>query len=163
MLLDELFENDQDHQNQLEKTGFWGKQGAGCLFLATSTGRICFSLRSLMVLEPHTWGTWGGAIDEGETPEQAVHREVEEETFTTIDILHTIPLYVFTSGTFKYHNFLVVVDDEFTPNIDDPRNWETEGYKWVEFGEWPSPLHPGAAALLKDSNSMTTIQNIISK
>ena len=58
-----IIENDSEHRAELNRTGFWGKQGAGCIILAKDTGRICLPHRSQYVEQPGTWGTWGGAID----------------------------------------------------------------------------------------------------
>jgi 8-oxo-dGTP pyrophosphatase MutT (NUDIX family) len=145
-----------EHGHYLEKTGFWGKRGAGCLFLAKDTKRICISHRSGSVLEPNTWGTWGGAIDSSETPEESVKREAYEEAGYKGDF-ELIPLFVFKSPSgFQYHNFLFVVDSEFTPLL----NWETQGFSWIEYPNWPSPLHPGMVALLNDPDSVSTIENM---
>lgn len=149
-----LFENDADHQAALRDTGFWGKQGAGCIIVAKNTGRILLPHRSAHVLEPHTWGTWGGAIDSDEDPQEAARREVEEEAGYS-GSADLIPLAVFQKGNFKYHNFLAVVNDEFRPQL----NWETQDYDWFEFGDWPSPLHMGLEWLLQKDG--TKIKNII--
>ena len=143
-------ENDAEHAEALKQTGFWGRQAAGCVFVAKDTGRFCIAHRSAAVQEPGTWGTIGGAIDESEDPAEAVRREVAEETGYTGD-MQLIPLMVFRAptGSFKYHNFLAVVSTEFTPDL----NWETQAYAWFKFGEWPSPLHPGLKSLLADSAS----------
>lgn len=142
-------EQDKKHQETLEDTGFWGKAGAGSLVLAVRTKRILFALRSKHVQEPLTWGTWGGAIDEGEDPKYAARRELQEEAGYRGHILELLPLWVFrdVETGFKYFNFLAAVEDEFTPRLD----WENSGYKWVEAGKWPTPLHPGAKLLLRNS------------
>lgn len=152
-----ISESDADHRAQLVKTGFYGKQGAGCIILALDTGRICLPLRSQYVEQPNTWGTWGGAIDSGESPEVAVMREVREEAGYTGPI-ELIPLYVFEhSSGFKYYNFLALVEEEFKPKLD----WETAEYDWFEYGNWPQPLHNGLKLLLNDRNSVQVIQQYI--
>lgn len=142
-----------DHGEALEKTGFWGRAGAGCIILALETGRILLPKRSEFVEQPHTWGVWGGAIDPNEDPAEAAQREAHEEAGANIHQM--IPLYVFhdAKSGFRYYNFLGLVDKEFTPNL----NWETEGYSWVNFGDWPKPLHFGLKALLSDSASAEKI------
>ena len=141
-------QGDAEHWRTLAQTGFWGKQGAGAIFLARDTGRLLIAHRSRSVEQPGTWGTWGGAIDdpEGETPKDAVKREVAEESGYR-GRFDLIPLYVFQKGAFKFHNFLVIVDCEFTPKLD----WENQGYRWVEYGDWPKPMHFGLASLIKNS------------
>jgi len=143
--------NDELHGGALSRTGFWGKQGAGCIFMAKTTGRLLLPLRSMMVLQPGTWGVWGGAIDSGENPAKAVKREATEEVGYRGIIEKLIPLYVYEDkqSGFKYHNFLAIVDDEFDPRL----NWETDKYKWVEYGQWPHPLHFGLKALIQHSGN----------
>lgn len=147
--------DDHLHRDALRKTGFWGSQGAGCLFMARSTGRFLVAHRSAHVQEPNTWGTWGGAIDRDEDPVEAVKREAHEETGFTGQI--TIePLFVFKKDKFRYSNFLCIVDEEFTPRLD----WENQGFEWCEYGEWPKPLHFGLVSLLNDSASASTMQRL---
>ena len=143
----------------LRETGFWGRAAAGCLILARETGRILIPHRSEHCQQPNTWGTWGGAIDSGESPEQAVLRELAEEAGLAAPE-EIIPLFVFehTSG-FRYYNFLVTVSAEFEPNI----NWETQGFEWFVFGDWPDPAHFGLIALLSDTASHTILQNYAQK
>jgi 8-oxo-dGTP pyrophosphatase MutT (NUDIX family) len=153
--------SDSDHAQALRQTGFWGKQGAGALILAKSTGKILVPFRSAYVLQPNNWGVWGGAIDPGEDPKEAAKREMKEEVgYRGFDII-MIPLYIFhdQKSGFKYYNFLAVVDDEFTPNL----NWETEKFQWIEFDKIGqlTPLHFGLKALLQHSGNV--IRRVISK
>ena len=146
---DLFLENDQEHRQALKRTGFWGRRGAGCIILAKNTGRFCIAHRSSKVEQPGTWGTWGGAIDEGEDPARAAQREVAEEAGYS-GAMKMVPLYVFKHKSgFTYYNFLAIVEREFQPRLD----WETQGYDWVEYGAWPSPLHPGLQAVLSDAPS----------
>lgn len=113
--------------------GFYGNQGAGVLFFARSTCRFLLLLRSAWVNEPHTWCTPGGKVDAGETPLQAAKREVQEESGATIANEGNLqPLYVFKSpnGTFEYHNYIGIVENEFTPTLSDR---ESDDYKWLTF------------------------------
>jgi len=141
MDLDEEF----GHAEALAETGFWGRRGAGCVVYARSTGRLLLARRSCDVLEPGTWGTWGGAVEEGADAAACAARELEEETGCS-RIVEMVPVYEFVdaSSGFRYSNFLAVVDDEFVPKL----NWENDGFAWVEQGEWPSPLHFGLADLI---------------
>jgi 8-oxo-dGTP pyrophosphatase MutT (NUDIX family) len=125
------------------------------LFQARDTGRILFAHRSGAVLEPETWGTWGGAIDEGENPAVAAAREAQEEAGFNPNQGDIIPMYVFKHPSgFQYFNFLVLTDTEFEPHL----NWESQDFEWVRFGDWPQPLHPGAVSLLSDQQSLAIMK-----
>lgn len=153
-----LMEGEEDHWAARRETGFFGRQGAGCIILARSTNRILIAQRGHGCEEAGTWGSWGGAIDDGESPVEAVRREVAEETGADVEIEEIVPLYVFQKGTFRYSNFLVIVPEEFHPRII---NWETANYEWCEFGHWPHPLHFGLQALFADKPSMKKIESVI--
>lgn len=143
---------EQVHGRALEETGFWGHAAAGCVFMARSTGRIMLSHRSKHVLEPHTWGTWGGAIDVTEDPKEAVRREALEEAGVR-QPLQLVPLLVFQSSRFRYSNFLAIVEEEFDPEL----NWETQGAQWTALDALPEPLHPGVQALMAHGPSVETL------
>ncbi len=148
--------SDDLHQDALDKTGFWGETGAGCLLLEETTKTFCLSHRSSEVQEPGTWGTWGGAIDQGESPERAVRREIKEET-GYMKKVRLLPLMVFTKGSFRYHNFLALVPKQFVPDL----NWESQDYTWCKWGKWPKPLHKGLRKLLADPVSISTIRKFL--
>lgn len=143
-------ENDADHAETLSKTGFWGKQGAGSIVIARSTGNILLPHRSRSVQEPNTWGVWGGAIDQDENPAEAAKRELQEEAGYS-GTINIIPLSVFQKNNFKYYNFLAIVDDEFVPKL----NGETQNYTWTTLDNLPKPLHFGLEWVLsKDCNKI---------
>ena len=156
-------ENDSDHNAALQRTGFWGKKGAGSLIMSRVTGRFLIQLRGDYVEEPNTWGTWGGAVDEGKTPEQGALTEFEEETGkSSDDVREIIPVYVFKHPSgFEYHNFIITVDDEFTPRPGREHEWEINGFKWVNYGQFPKPFHFGLNLLLQ--NGKSKIEDIIKK
>ena len=107
--------------------GRWGNVGAGILPYCPSTKRYLIPLRSDDVLEPNTWGIWGGKIEDHDNGiEKTAIREFREETNYKGDI-KIKSISVFKSDNFQYHNFLGIIDNEFTPELD----WETSGYKWM--------------------------------
>jgi len=166
MYLRHLFEveDETEHWGTLKRTGFYGKQGAGSIPFCKNTRRFLIARRSRWVEEPGTWGTWGGAVNRGETPEQTAIRELHEESdyHGKIDL---VPLYVFTSGSLRYSNYLATVEHEFAPHPHQPfplPGWETSGFRWCEFGHWPRPLHFGLRAVLNDPASIATIEKVMS-
>lgn len=144
------FANDADEK-------FWGNVGAGCLPICTLTKRILLNYRSIYVNEPHTYGLFGGKIDDDESPEEAARREMYEESRYT-GKLKLIPVYVFhnSNNTFQYHNFLGIVDHEFKPKL----NWESDNFKWITFDELMNieSKHPGLELLLEDEESINEIK-----
>jgi 8-oxo-dGTP pyrophosphatase MutT (NUDIX family) len=126
------------------------------LVFAKETGRFLIDHRSHEVREPHTWGVWGGAIDSNEDPKMAAEREVREETGYR-GSLEMIPAYVFTQQTFRYSNFIGIVDTEYRPSL----GWESQGYRWCKYGEWPTPMHFGLKALLSDPKTQEIIKSLL--
>jgi 8-oxo-dGTP pyrophosphatase MutT (NUDIX family) len=151
-------DHDEIHDEVLQQTGYWGKKGAGCLLVSMKTGRILIPKRSSLVLEPGTWGVFGGAIDPDENEKQAVCREVHEEAGRKIDPSSLNVLYTFTdeSKGFKYTTYVGTVEDEFLPIL----NWESSDAHWFEFGNWPSPLHYGLKEILTDKTALAILEKI---
>lgn len=133
-------------KEEAPEEGYWGHTGAGVIFMARDTGRFLFGLRSRDVNEPGTWGGFGGRVEDGETPLSAVKRESKEETGYDGPVSFRV-LHVYKDENFRYYNYLGIIDTEFDPDL----NWENDNYAWVEFGEWPDPLHFGAEAAIKAS------------
>jgi len=160
--VEHLIDDWATHASAFARTGFWGVHGgAGGIMLARSTGRLLLAQRSHKVLQPGTWGTIGGAIDPGENPEEAVVREMREELGFHANEADLYLCYVFrdTRTSFTYHNYLVLVDEEFQPTM----NWEVSEHAWIEFGQWPSPLHFGMEAWLRDVQGELTLRELVHK
>lgn len=149
------FDNDADDV-------FWGNVAAGCLPISTETKRILLCYRSSYVNEPHTYGLWGGKVEEDDSLEDTVINELCEETgyYGEIDL---IPVFIFRNDnkTFEYHNFIGIIQDEYKPTL----NWESDGYKWITFDELLKikDKHPGLELLLEDKKTLKIIKDIIKK
>lgn len=129
-----IFEGEFDAFDNKSGEGFWGDMAAGVLPICSVTGRILVAYRSKHVNEPHTYGVFGGKLDDGETsPIEAAKRELHEESGYN-GHFNIIPAFVFKSsgGGFEYHNFIGIVDHEFKPAFD----WETESAKWLTLKEF---------------------------
>ncbi len=128
---------------------FTQPRAAGCIIRAEDTGRWCLQQRSDSVSDPGIWSTWGGGREPGETLEQTVRRELEEEGGYT-GPLRLEPLLMIQ----RYATYIGHVPHEFEPRL----NSESQDSCWVEAGSWPSPMHPGlkvALVKLQDDLSET--------
>lgn len=134
-------------------------RAAGVIFLAKSTGRCLFQLRNSDKRYRHTWGFFGGTLAEGETPFEALTREVVEEIGFMPDLEKLNPIDIFESRDkkFYYYSFAAVVEDEFVPQLNE----ESAGYAWVNIGVWPKPLHQGAANTLGKNKGTEKLQRIL--
>jgi 8-oxo-dGTP pyrophosphatase MutT (NUDIX family) len=138
--------------------------GAGVLPISLKTKRILIAFRSGYVDTPNTWSTWGGSIDIDEEnenqPNKIALREFREETGYDGEI-KLIPSYIHKTlnNFFTYYNFIGLLDDEFTPQLD----WENDYYRWVTFNELLEiePKHYGLNLLLK--NEINTIKKYVTK
>ena len=122
------------------------KVGAGVLFICSETGQALFALRAPYKTHRLTWSLWGGMVEEGEWPNEAVKRECVEEMGFVPDIKYMYPFDVYESKdkAFRYYTFVAIVDEEFVPQL----NQEAVGYAWVKVGIWPRPMHIGAQKTL---------------
>lgn len=130
-------------------------KAAGALFLAANTGHVFLQLRSNRVSNPRTFGFVGGMINPHESIMKGLAREVKEEIGFIPNYEKIYPLDVNYSDDkkFVYHTVLVIVGDEFIPQLND----ESDGYAWVKIGNWPKPLHPGAKELLFNKNTKNNL------
>jgi 8-oxo-dGTP pyrophosphatase MutT (NUDIX family)/predicted nucleotidyltransferase len=118
-----------------------GQGAAGIVLYAEDTGRYGLQQRSDDINDPGMWAAWGGGREPGETLEQCARRELAEESGYT----GPIKLHHLASNP-KYTTFIGVVPHEFEPQAND----EWKNYCWTEAGDWPSPMHPGVTAALKN-------------
>ena len=141
---------------------FDGPTAAGCIVVAEDTGRWCLQQRSNTVSDPGVWSTWGGGREPGETLEQAVRRELEEEG-GYVGPLALEPLH----SNSQYATFIGRVPHEFEPRI----NQESKSWCWADQDQLPEPLHPGLVEALKKiplaednfQNNFSQIDQIITK
>lgn len=134
--------------------------GCGALIFSKSTNRYLFLLRNQKKHAGH-WGLVGGGVEDGESPVQALQREIVEE-IGEIQFEKIIPLEKFTSenSNFEYHTYLITVNEEFIPVLND----EHRGYAWTGIDDYPKPLHPGVWRTFSFKsviNKIKTVETVI--
>lgn len=111
---------------------------AGVFFYAQNTKRFLYLLRN-DDKNPGNWGIPGGKVENNETLFEGVARECIEELKYFPNDAKLIPIQKFINNSFTYHTFFCSIEEEFMPILND----EHVGYCWVEFNQYPKPLHPG--------------------
>lgn len=144
-------------------SGFWGKAGAGILYVCPEDGTMLLTLRSGHVNEPGTWGVPGGAVDpddhegantDGGGPSPTTigaEREVAEELGGGPQSWTAAGGTVFRQGDFTYTTLIRAVTLEekarWTPTIR--LNWENDDAQWFPIDRPPPGLHFGAQYVLE--------------
>jgi 8-oxo-dGTP pyrophosphatase MutT (NUDIX family) len=91
-----------------------------------------------LVGDEHIWVPPGGKVQYGESPVDALHREVEEETGMSIEVEDCIGMYHFLTGPEDEGDqvSLTVFEastDSYNVDINsNPADEDIEGYQWVK-------------------------------
>ena len=131
----------------------------GTTFIAKDTKRILLNLRSEEVSYPNTWSFWGGKIEKGELPLDALRRELKEEMgfVPPMEKLNPLDTYQSKDNGFKYYTYVIVTPKEFIPTLND----ESNGYAWIKIGHYPKPLHNGAKITLGNEKNIKKFYQIL--
>ena len=137
------------------------KTAVGTIFVSTRTSRVLLNLRATHKTHSQQWSLWGGMMEEGEQPREALLRELTEEMGFIPDIEKIYPFDVYQSKDrhFKYYSFVCIVEDEFVPEL----NHESCGYCWINLGDWPKPMHQGARISFCNEKAVDKIRVILSQ
>jgi 8-oxo-dGTP pyrophosphatase MutT (NUDIX family) len=116
--------------------------GAGVLFIDPETKRCLWIKRSENGDFPGYWCCPGGGVEDHETIDQAVRREVQEECGYSepYDLHH---LSRIEQPGFVYHNHIAAVP-EFEPTLND------EHTEFVWSNTMPEPIHPGLKQAIEE-------------
>ena len=129
---------------------------SGGIILAKNTKRFLFLLRN----KEDVWGFVGGQREStDQTPIETLNREINEEVGSVANIEKIIPLelYISKDEKFFYNTYILIVDKEFVPML----NGEHQGYAWVNYGNWPRPLHQAVKTSLNNKSNKTKLEVIL--
>jgi 8-oxo-dGTP pyrophosphatase MutT (NUDIX family) len=137
------------------------KIAVGTIFVSITTNRVLLNLRAPHKTHSQEWSLWGGMMEAGEQPKEALLRELTEEMGFVPDIEKIYPFDVYQSRDkhFKYYSFVSIVKDEFIPELNN----ESCGYCWIDLGQWPKPMHQGARISFCNIKSIDKIKLILSQ
>lgn len=83
--------------------------------------------KKILLVTGHNAGfywTPGGGVEDGETVQEALHREIKEELGLTV--VRAVPYSTFTTDHQLIENFLIEVEGEITPGA------EITGFAWYD-------------------------------
>jgi 8-oxo-dGTP diphosphatase len=146
-----------DHYHPCPAGRHWGPRGAAGIlpWTVTPDGRtwVLLSHRSPNVQAGGTWSTFGGAIDEGETPWETAVRETSEEIrgidIRMGDVTAELRAPCPHGCGWSYTTFTVRVEpgEGYLPRVSIAlaSAWETDAVRWVPVGRIAAcrSLHPG--------------------
>jgi 8-oxo-dGTP pyrophosphatase MutT (NUDIX family) len=131
---------------------------AGVFFYSKNTKRFLYLLRNDSK-NPGNWGIPGGKVDEGETLYEGIERECMEELNYFPKDAKLVPIQKFVNNNFTYHTFFCQIDDEFMPTLNE----EHVGYCWIEFLQYPKPMHPGLFNTVNFDIVLNKLERLIKK
>ena len=102
------------------------------LVLLNQKGEILLLERSAKSSSPHSWDFPGGGVDAGESFEEAVKRELKEETTLGLSNLRPIGSVRVLEGE---DEALIMGYCATTNDTDITLSWEHESYRWVNLDE----------------------------
>jgi 8-oxo-dGTP pyrophosphatase MutT (NUDIX family) len=140
------------HQSQATRRGmdyFLGGEGplkparAAVALIVLEDGRYLLQLRDQKpgIFFPGHWGLFGGAVESGETPEQAVRREIKEELELSAPLkIDHVTDFAFTFGTFgviERHVYKVPVPSSVLPSLTLNEGVEMRAFQAAEILNLP--------------------------
>lgn len=154
----------------------WGKAASGIIIVCQEDRTIFLAERSANVMDPHLWGSVGGAIgddgyfeeDEGDGVSYSEQeflsnalQEAREELGSVPNFQNLIGTSEFRNKNFVYKTFVYNISkkekERWTPTII--LNWENSDALWFDMDNLPRNLHHGVRFTLDKVNVYPKIED----
>jgi len=101
-----------------------------CCALIENKGKVLIAQRPL---DKHLGGEWefpGGKIEVGESPTEALHREIKEELGCTLSITGALApvIHAYPRATIQLHPFIA----QLLPDSPAPHPYEHVAFRWLD-------------------------------
>lgn len=130
----------------------YSQPGAWAVIYCTATNKFLMGKRSSKANNGGTWNLFGGRVDNGEHPRQALVRELGEETGMSIKPRHLSKLHTVTRRSRAggdgrdMHFYVIKAEREFSPRL----NREHSDFRWFKSKQLPSRFNvPTSIAVRK--------------
>lgn len=121
------------------------------MIYCASTGKFLMGKRSSKVNKAGTWNLFGGRVDRGEGPREALVRELGEEAGLSVKPrhlakLHTVSKRLRTRRDGRdMHYYVIRADREFSPRL----NREHSDFGWFKAKQLPSKFNVPTSIAIK--------------
>lgn len=125
--------------------------GAWAVIYCAATGKFLMGKRSSKVNKGGAWNLFGGRVDRGERPKEALARELGEEAGLTVKPrhlakLHTVTLRFHASQIERdMHYYVIKAEREFSPRL----NREHSDFRWFSAKQLPSRFNGPTSIAIK--------------
>lgn len=121
----------------------YNQPGAWAVIYCAATNKFLMGKRSSKVNKSGAWNLFGGRVDNGERPREALVRELGEEAGLSIKSrnlakLHTVTQRLRSGQTERdMHYYVIKADREFSPRL----NREHSDFRWFKAKQLPSKFN----------------------
>lgn len=125
--------------------------GAWAVIYCAATNKFLLGRRSAKVNKSGVWNLFGGRIDCGEHPREALVRELGEEAGLSIKPRHLTKLHTVTRRLRSQrderdmHYFVITTSQEFSPRL----NREHSDFRWFRAKQLPSRFNGPTSIAIK--------------
>jgi 8-oxo-dGTP diphosphatase len=129
----------------------YNQAGAWAVIYCAATNKFLLGKRSAKVNKSGAWNLFGGRIDSGEHPREALVRELGEEAGLSVKPRHLTKLHTVTRRLRSrrdgrdMHYFVMKAEREFSPRL----NSEHSDYRWFKAKQLPSRFNNPTSIAIK--------------